>query len=80
MKYTQEKWLKLLGLNIRKARISGGVTQSQLAFECGIIRELIGKIERGQINTTLNVIFSISEVLEINPKILFEFSEYTQEF
>ncbi len=50
-----------------------GYTQEQLSFESGIELRQIGRIERGEINTGINSVFEIAEILKINPKDLFDF-------
>ena len=57
----------LLGKRIKKLRISQGISQSQLAFECGIRINQIGRIERGEINTSITSIFAIAKALHVQP-------------
>ena len=60
-----------VGLRIRKLRLKTGLTQGQLAFECGIELSQISRIERGVINTSITTVYKIAEVLEISVKELF---------
>ena len=65
-----EKWnadilIALVGKTIRKNRKKQSITQSQLAFEAGIPREQVGRIERGEVNTTLRTLNSIAKALDI---------------
>ncbi len=61
-----------IGLRIRKIRMDQGISQAQLAFETGIPREQVGRIELAKINTSIGNILAICRVLEINPKELFD--------
>lgn len=60
-----------LGERIRILRLKQNTTQSQLAFEANIPQNQLGRIERGEINTTINTLFSISAALEVDIKELF---------
>jgi transcriptional regulator with XRE-family HTH domain len=53
------QFIKKVGERIRKIRIREGITQDQLAFECGIRVSQIGRIERGLINTSITNIYVI---------------------
>lgn len=72
MKQSADKKLRReLGKRIRNLRNQEKISQSQLAFECGITRELLSKIEGGKINTTLKTLLALSETLNIHIKDLF---------
>jgi transcriptional regulator with XRE-family HTH domain len=60
------KILNLIGLNLRKIRLSKGLSQSQLAFEANLTREYINKVEAGKINITILNLEQIANVLEVN--------------
>lgn len=68
-----EKGIKLLGKRIKQLRLQQKISQSQLAFEAGITYIQIGRIERGQINTSVSNIFAIANALNMSPKELFNF-------
>ncbi len=59
------KWLKL----IREKR---GFTQASLAFDAGISGRTIQKIEAGEQAVTVDIIFSISRALQIQPVEIFK--------
>jgi len=63
---------KSLGLNVREHRKRNLYTQSEFAKVCDIPREQIGRIERGEINTSVGNIFKIAIVLKIEPMDLFK--------
>ncbi len=58
------------GQVLRKVREDSGISQEQLASECGLDRTYISLIERGQRNPTLKTVFLLSEALEIAPSTL----------
>ena len=74
MKYFRdEKGIKQLGKRIKKLRLEQMVSQSQLAFESGISREQLGRIESGKINTSVSNTFAIARALNVELKDLFDF-------
>lgn len=72
MKKVQDKRIKLFGRNVKKYREREGITQSVLAYECGIATNTIAIIERGEINTSVLNAFKIAEALNIEPGQLFK--------
>lgn len=67
------EYIKSFGNNLRKLRISKNITQETLAYMSDIPISQIGRIERGEINTTISTVKTIANALEIKPIILFEF-------
>lgn len=68
MKYQRNNTaILLIGKRIKALRINQGISQSQLAFECGIRINQIGRIERGEINTSITAVFAIAKALHIKP-------------
>ncbi len=68
MKYQRDiEFIKLIGNRIREIRIKQGISQAQLAYESGIRINQIGRIERGEINTSVTSIYAISKALNVNP-------------
>lgn len=61
----QEAKKKLLGNNIAKYRKQKGLSQNQLAELVNVSREHIAKIETAKKNSSLNLLFKISNVLNI---------------
>ncbi len=55
----------LVGQNVRKYRKEKGLTQEKLALEAGITSEYVSRIENGKENPTVELLFKISRVLEI---------------
>ena len=50
------------------------MSQQDLANDCNVSKRQIGRIERGEINTTLRTIVIIANALQIEPKELLDFS------
>ena len=65
--------LKTFGRNLRAERVRAGLSQEQLAEKVGLsYGQVIGTIERGEINTSLSVIVSIMKALNIDFDRLFD--------
>lgn len=62
----------IVGANIRIQRITQNISQSQLAFESGLTREFINKVENGKCNISIKKLALICEALNISPKKLFD--------
>ncbi|SKC30725.1 anaerobic benzoate catabolism transcriptional regulator [Photobacterium piscicola] len=59
---------KLFGANLRSKRRDKGVSQDQLALLADIDRSYIGRIERGEVNITLEKVYQLAVVLECDVK------------
>ena len=68
----EEIFLKKFGSRVRELRKENGFSQFELAIECGVPKNQIGRIERAEINTSLKTILKISEALQIKPVDLFK--------
>ncbi|WP_419206693.1 helix-turn-helix domain-containing protein [Photobacterium leiognathi] len=55
---------KRFGTNLRQKRRDTGVSQDQLALQADIDRSYIGRIERGEVNITLEKAYQLAKVLE----------------
>lgn len=55
---------KRFGANLRVKRKDKRVSQDQLALQADIDRSYIGRIERGEVNITLEKAYQLAEVLE----------------
>ena len=64
---------KNLGLNIAFYRKKQGLTQLQLAEKLDIDRSHMSAIELATVGVSLDVIFNLCAVLDIDPKQLFDF-------
>ncbi len=68
-----EIFVKRFGLHLRKLRIAKKLSQESLAYESNVPISQIGRIERGEINTTICTAKVLSEALGIDIKELFNF-------
>ncbi len=71
----ENEFRKKIGLNIKSLRVKKEYKQSDLADFAQLTRNSIGKIERGQQNFTISALFSIANVLGIEPKKLLDFDQ-----
>ena len=75
MDKTYIKQYKNLGLNISFYRKSRGYTQMELAELLDIDRSHMSAIELATVGVSLDVVFKLCEVLQLDPKALFDFRE-----
>ena len=61
-----EKLLKDFGLHLKKLRQKRGFSQETLAFEADIPISQIGRIERGEVNTTLITLDLLAKALKVS--------------
>lgn len=54
------------GKNVRNIRKAKGIAQEKLALLTGIDRSYVGRIERGEVNITLEKVYIIAGVLGCN--------------
>lgn len=66
------KFLIKLGENIKRIRTEKGISQEELSFRTELSRNQIGRIERGEINTSVSAIYEIALGLEIPVNEIFE--------
>ncbi|MCY9844552.1 helix-turn-helix domain-containing protein [Vibrio caribbeanicus] len=55
---------KRFGTKLRNKRRDQGVSQDQLALQANIDRSYVGRIERGEVNITLEKAYQLAQVLE----------------
>lgn len=75
MDKTYIKQYKNLGLNISFYRKSRGYTQMELAELLDIDRSHMSAIELATVGVSLDVVFKLCEVLQLDPQALFDFRE-----
>ena len=63
MNLEEEQFLRELGLRVRGRREARGLTQAQLAEQCGLHRTFIGSVERGERNVSVLNLRLIARVL-----------------
>jgi len=69
-----DTYLKEFGRNLRRIRKAKGFTMETLAYEADIEYRQLGRIERGEINTSILSLLKISEALGIEVYTLFQFA------
>lgn len=72
-KIRDTKFIKAFGSNLRNVRKEKGFSQEDLAYASDIPINQIGRIERGEVNTTISTILVISKALKIHYKELLNF-------
>ena len=70
-----QKIISAFGKNLKSIRLEKGFSQEYLANLADIPINQIGRIERGEVNTTISTIYAISQALKIDVKDLFVFAE-----
>ena len=63
-----------IGQLIRNRRLQLKMTQESLALQCGIDRSYMGRIERGEVNLTVEKIY---EIASVSPKELLPCDQIT---
>ncbi len=66
-------YIKSFGKHLNKIRTKRGISQEQLANDADIPINQVGRIERGEVNTTISTVYVLSIALKIDVKELFEF-------
>lgn len=62
--------IKQLGQVIKELRVKSKITQEHLSTLCDVDVRTIQRIEKGQQNISINLLFTISEVLNVKPDVL----------
>lgn len=60
----------LLGENIRNARKEKGYSQESLALNAKLDRSYVGRIERGEANITVELLYKLAAVIKCDAKSL----------
>lgn len=68
-----KKFVKAFGERIRELRIQKGMSQEALANTAEIPINQVGRIERGEINTTLVTIKALADSLKVSVAELFNY-------
>ena len=59
--------MEFIALKLKKVRLNRGIWQEDLAYMCGLNRNYIGIIEKGQTNISLKVFMKLCKGLNENP-------------
>jgi transcriptional regulator with XRE-family HTH domain len=65
-----DKLAKALGKRIRVQRKACRISQDSLALACNIDRSYVGRIERGEVNITVEKLYRIAGQLSCDPSSL----------
>lgn len=61
----EKKYIRHIGKRIRELREARGLSQEQLATEADVDNSHLGKLERGEGNPTLKLIFRVATALNV---------------
>jgi transcriptional regulator with XRE-family HTH domain len=67
-----DDWREIVGRNVRRLRLSAGITQEQLAGAAEIDLTYVGGIERGKRNPSVIVLARIADALATEPATLLQ--------
>jgi len=73
MKVRDKKFIKAFGEHVKQLRVKKNMSQEDLANDADIPINQVGRIERGEVNTTISTISVIAKALEIHHKELMDF-------
>lgn len=59
---------QILARNLRRLRLSAGLSQEELADRAGLHRTYISSVERAQRNVSLENLFKIAQGLQVSPQ------------
>ena len=60
-----DAFVKTVGSNVRAIRVSKGLSMEQVANEANIEYRQLGRIERGEVNTTITSLLKIADALKV---------------
>lgn len=63
--------IKSVGDKIRMRRLEMNLSQETLSFDANIPRNQVGRIERGEISTSITTLYKICKALNVQIKDLF---------
>jgi len=70
-KYRDEEGIKAFGKRLREIRLEKGVSQESLAYTTDLHLSQIGRIERGEISTSISFVYLFAKTLGVEPKDFF---------
>lgn len=57
---------RLVGENVRRARIAAGLTQEELSERCGFSQQYLSGLERGRRNPTIVTLYELAQALGVS--------------
>lgn len=70
--YRDEAGIKHFGKRLREIRKEKGISQEALMYATDLTLSQIGRIERGEINTSISFVYLFAKALNVEPKVFFE--------
>ncbi len=68
-----KKFISAFGENLKRLRNEAGLSQENLANDADIPLSQIGRIERGEVNTTISTVYVLAIALKVEITDLFKF-------
>lgn len=68
----EKRFIKSVGEKLREKRLSKHISQLMLSYDANVPVNQIGRIERGEINTSLGTLYKICTALGIDFKDLLD--------
>ena len=66
-------YIKAFGQNLKQVRLNKKMSQEILAYSSDVPISQVGRIERGEINTTISTVKVLSQALNVSVKEMFDF-------
>jgi transcriptional regulator with XRE-family HTH domain len=73
IKIKNKRFTKAFGENLKRIRTEKKFSQESLSYEADVPLSQIGRIERGEVNTTISTILVLANALDIQPMELLNF-------
>ena len=70
---------KIVGMNVRKARLQAGISQEELAGRMGVEQYYVSGLEAGRRNATLVTLWKTAMALGVDAEVLFAKSGHRPE-
>lgn len=61
---------RVVGENVRRLRLTAGLSQEELAERSGFSQQYLSDLERGRRNPTVVTVFELAQALESTPAVL----------
>lgn len=68
-----KEFISAFGENLKRLRNEAGLSQENLANDADIPLSQVGRIERGEVNTTISTVFVLAIALKVEITDLFKF-------
>ena len=68
-----KEFISAFGVNLKYLRKEAGLSQEDLANDADIPLSQVGRIERGEVNTTISTVFVLAIALKVEITDLFKF-------